>query len=46
MFIVFMLVSVDDFRIRITAEVSILKENPDLMKRVMRIMRKSTCLRK
>ena len=33
-------INVDDLRIRITAEVNILKENPDLMKRVMRSMRK------
>ena len=33
-------INVDDLRIRITAEVNILKENPDLMKKVMRSMRK------
>ena len=33
-------INVDDLRIRITAEVNILKENPDLMKNVMRSMRK------
>ena len=35
-------INVDDLRIRITAEVNILKENPDLMKKVMRSMRKKT----
>ena len=34
------LTNVDDLRIRITAEVSILKENTDVMKKVMRSMRK------
>ena len=33
-------INVDDLRIRITAEVNILKENPDLTKKVMRSMRK------
>ena len=33
-------INVDDLRIPITAEVNILKENPDLMKQVMRSMRK------
>ena len=32
--------NVDDLRIRITAEVNILKENPDLIKKVIRSMRK------
>ena len=33
-------INVDDLRIRITAEVNILKENLGLMKKVMRSMRK------
>ena len=33
-------INVDDLRIRITAEVNILKDNPDLMKKVMKSMRK------
>ena len=33
-------INVDDLRIHITAEVIISKENPDLMKKVMRGMRK------
>ena len=33
-------INVDDLRIRTTAEVNILKENSDLMKKVMRSMRK------
>ena len=33
-------INVDDLRIRITAEVNNLKGNPDLMKKVMRSMRK------
>ena len=33
-------INVDDLRIRITAELNILKEDPDLMKKVMRSMRK------
>ena len=33
-------INVDDLRIRITAEDKILKENPDLMKKVMKNMRK------
>ena len=33
-------INVDDLRIRITAEASILKENADLMEKVMRSMRK------
>ena len=33
-------INVGELRVRITAEVSILKENPDLMKKIMRSMRK------
>ena len=33
-------INVDDLKIRITAEVNILKENPDLMEKVMTSMRK------
>ena len=33
-------INVDGLRIRITAKVNILKENPDLIKKVMRSMRK------
>ena len=33
-------INVDDLRIRITAEVNILKENQDLMKKVIMSMRK------
>ena len=33
-------INVDDLRIRVTAEVNILKENPDLMKKIMRSTRK------
>ena len=33
-------INVDDLSIRITAEGDIFKENPDLMKKVMRSMRK------
>ena len=33
-------INVDDLKIRISAEVNILKENPDLMKKVTRSMRK------
>ena len=33
-------INVDDLRIRIRVEVNILKKNPDLMKKVMRSMRK------
>ena len=33
-------INVDDLRIRITAEANILKENPDIIKKVMRRMRK------
>ena len=36
-------INVDDLRIRITAEVNIFKENPDLMEKVMRSMRKIAC---
>ena len=39
-------INVYDLRIRITAEVNILKENPELMKKVIRSMKKSTGLRK
>ena len=35
-------INVDDVKIRITVEVNILKENPDLMKKVMRSLRKIT----
>ena len=33
-------INVDDLKIRITVEVNILKKKPDLMKKVMRSMRK------
>ena len=35
-------INVDDFRIRITTEVTILKDNPNLMKQILRSMRKRT----